>query len=761
MPGEGASTQATPEAESGKENAKLRENFTALHHEQFDKFRDLLEGLKDVCKQNPDEKLQKRQLAYIARIEGKIQQVMDEKLGMRVNRIQEKIDYLEGRIAHLEESYIEVSRKKDQGEAQPSKGDQLVQRPSILEPFLKISEKQPDNLSPRDHPVSSFERAEHEGEIDDVVSSPQTVRRARIDRAVATSTEINDEITQAAEAENDRAPEIASLLQNTLAASVLPKKQSEAMFIRNSISVQRQENGQYKVVIHNNMLKGRINTHAVQVLASRDLFPTVKQSAGQSFSNPMNLEGLEAFAQDFETRLVSMQEKPAMLGGDFVPPPDAKSYKPGMSEDGAKIEDLAKANRHFTITPPLPEDFKTGVYDVFQNGEWSQQESVLHAYEFSNSSALDDIHTIAGKARGSIAIALPLRFRLQKGSLRVTPAVGTTISEDQYGVAHIKFNTNNVVTYSMKFGLDPSYQLENKPTSSEETNLVNLQNLKPDTQTMMTGLPENGSNLEIARDILQHIKSNFYYSRSKAASNHYLANDGKYYLERVDAGISQGDSNPRLADCDVAATYFVALCRKAGVPARLAVGYASSREGNRSILGSINKHGWAEVWNEAEEEWVKFDATPTRQWHSPEDIANQQAPEQDPSLRKGDVDLWSQEYKDLIHEFEQMAPHEGIVGNFTSLGNPQFKRGELSMWYHNSSARTKNTSDGKFYTFVKIDYYRPNTNNMLVFNRSEYASSNVYHTAENLKNTVSLKYRKQSAQEKARDNGYKGVEFRI
>lgn len=66
------------------------------------------------------------------------------------------------------------------------------------------------------------------------------------------------------------------------------------------------------------------------------------------------------------------------------------------------------------------------------------------------------------------------------------------------------------------------------------------------------------------------------------------------------------------ADCDVANTYFAALCAKLNIPVRHCVGH--SVRGKDSVgASSINSgtgHGWSEVWDEKENEWIRIDATP-------------------------------------------------------------------------------------------------------------------------------------------------------
>jgi len=66
------------------------------------------------------------------------------------------------------------------------------------------------------------------------------------------------------------------------------------------------------------------------------------------------------------------------------------------------------------------------------------------------------------------------------------------------------------------------------------------------------------------------------------------------------------------ADCDVTNTYFAALCAKLNIPVRHCIGHSvkGKDEHGNSIIHSGTGHGWSEVWDEVNKEWVRKDATP-------------------------------------------------------------------------------------------------------------------------------------------------------
>ncbi|PIQ76750.1 hypothetical protein COU78_04120 [Candidatus Peregrinibacteria bacterium CG10_big_fil_rev_8_21_14_0_10_49_24] len=545
--------------------------------------------------------------------------------------------------------------------------------------------------------------------------------------------------------------QLESLLKLFLQRAIRNGKENERALVRNAIFIDRLQDGRCTVHVDRSLITGRVVLKAEQVLNDALLFPNLNAASNMRTSTAMTVEELEAFVSNLEVRL-GQQEAPPVLGGDFEPPEEAPSYMPNMTNKGRKIENLRDAARFYTITPPLEGDYKTAAYGQFRDGKWTREEPTYTPYAFTAPDNLRDIHTISGKAKGSVAVPLPIGYRLQTGSLRTTPSTPVRISEDQHGIAHLQFDSESAVTYSVDFGQDPEYKLTREPTPEEQGDMVNANALGTDTQGEVARVRsmENVSNTQKAREFLHYIKDNFYYSTDDKVSEYILAEGGKNYVERVDS------HDPRMADCDVANTYFVALCREAGIPARLSVGYSADTDGERSILGPVNGHGWAEVWDGSQ--WVKFDATPDKTLDTG-NAPNPKAPEKDPALLAGDVDLGSSEYEDLIRLFEQMNQKEGVVGNFDSVSQPQMERGELSMWYHNSKVRVRN--GGKFFTVAKVDTYKDDGSGNLVYEKSVYFATNVYHTPENLRAGPSLAQAQQSAQKKARSSGYRSVRFTV
>lgn len=68
----------------------------------------------------------------------------------------------------------------------------------------------------------------------------------------------------------------------------------------------------------------------------------------------------------------------------------------------------------------------------------------------------------------------------------------------------------------------------------------------------------------------------------------------------------------RKADCDVANTYFSALCVKLDIPTRHVVGHSVSEDYSGNLITHFGTgHAWTEVWDEIKKEWFLIDATPS------------------------------------------------------------------------------------------------------------------------------------------------------
>lgn len=91
------------------------------------------------------------------------------------------------------------------------------------------------------------------------------------------------------------------------------------------------------------------------------------------------------------------------------------------------------------------------------------------------------------------------------------------------------------------------------------------------------------------------------------------SNESKYnsIYETHENGYFAAIDEHKKADCDVANTYFAALCAQLDVPVRHCVGHSvkGKDKAGASNIHSGTGHAWSEVWDKQENKWTRIDAT--------------------------------------------------------------------------------------------------------------------------------------------------------
>jgi hypothetical protein len=133
---------------------------------------------------------------------------------------------------------------------------------------------------------------------------------------------------------------------------------------------------------------------------------------------------------------------------------------------------------------------------------------------------------------------------------------------------------------------------------SEETNkkLTDIENKKQ-------------GNIKKAYAVASYVRTRIKYLAPKDQ------NEGDYYNNYYNThpnGFAGAVDEIKQADCDVANTYFAALCVKLNIPVRHCIGHSvkGKDEQGTSNINSGTGHGWSEVWDEIKKEWLRIDATP-------------------------------------------------------------------------------------------------------------------------------------------------------
>ncbi|MBI4050866.1 MAG: hypothetical protein HY396_02735 [Candidatus Doudnabacteria bacterium] len=151
-----------------------------------------------------------------------------------------------------------------------------------------------------------------------------------------------------------------------------------------------------------------------------------------------------------------------------------------------------------------------------------------------------------------------------------------------------------------KFKSDPStVRVPEMPSEFTEETVSKLEEIKN----------KKRGHIARARAITSYVRSRIKYlaPKDRAEAEHY-----NHAYNTHPGGFARAVDELKAADCDVANTYFAALCAKLNIPVRHAVGHSvkgRNKEGASSIHSGTG-HGWSEVWDEVRKEWMRMDTTP-------------------------------------------------------------------------------------------------------------------------------------------------------
>lgn len=115
-------------------------------------------------------------------------------------------------------------------------------------------------------------------------------------------------------------------------------------------------------------------------------------------------------------------------------------------------------------------------------------------------------------------------------------------------------------------------------------------------------------NIARARAVSTYVKKRILYLAPKDAA------EAEFYNRAYNSspkGFAGAVDELKKADCDVANTYFAALCARFNIPVRHCIGHSVAGKDERGAthINSGTGHGWSEVWDETENVWVRMDAT--------------------------------------------------------------------------------------------------------------------------------------------------------
>lgn len=303
-------------------------------------------------------------------------------------------------------------------------------------------------------------------------------------------------------------------------------------------------------------------------------------------------------ALDRRDRKAREQEKPAEPEEpSTTPPPAQDESKPGMDEmERSKEGEMPPAI--WTISPAYGGYFKQQSFDIWDNqaNKWRQDE-----YQYSQvRQIVPDIEDL--KTQKSISANLPAgqwtRLPLPYNYVLSTENLSCEVKIDQNG-DHIVFSQNGgsvrfeVFEGSSKRPMPAPDQIPHFASGFQEETTARLREI----------VASKKGNLAKARAAAGFTMRRLNYSNDSSFNQIYDTHPSGYV-----AAIDEH----RQADCDVANTYFAALCSEMNIPVRHVVGHmvkGKDKEGNSRITSGTG-HAWSEIWDEKESRWTRVDATP-------------------------------------------------------------------------------------------------------------------------------------------------------
>ena len=295
-----------------------------------------------------------------------------------------------------------------------------------------------------------------------------------------------------------------------------------------------------------------------------------------------------------------------------IPPEEKDTYEVPPLQQSPESKEKEPEIILFEITPSgSSRAVKIGKYiqarkSYFnpQTIEWSTQKQIT---EYKEKIEGTERQTIRGRLEKTMfALPRPENHAFDIKSLSYTGNKKPLLFRDQNGCFYIQgFGSG-------EFSID--YLQENPPFEgsvpiSEDTKkLFQTGTLSSQTESFLSSL--SCSSTQKAIKIQHYIKNNHFYpgdgndlKKAEALQAQLKHNsNADNYIQNLDAS--------ELLECYSAQNLFIALCRSAGVPARLGTGHElDSAQNGKAEITNKTAHAWSEIWDG--QQWQTIDATPS------------------------------------------------------------------------------------------------------------------------------------------------------
>jgi len=307
--------------------------------------------------------------------------------------------------------------------------------------------------------------------------------------------------------------------------------------------------------------------------------------------------------QELEKELEQYKEQAVPPGSPedpAIPPEDRDEYHTPPPAPGESKEKMQE-RPIFEIDPALGGYYASGrksYYDV-ESKTWSKKKQ-LSPYNISITGK--DRSTISGTLDNGVkSLPLPTGYALDVSSLKAKGA-NVEVRRDKNGCFYLE------VSGTGSFSIDFLTEQNPFPGTTIPEDITPLHRGSFSSKTEATLSKLIGSPIQKAEQVRQYILANHFYpgggDLQKAQALQYKLRSestGDNYLQNIDQS--------EYLECYSANTKFIAMMRKAGIPARLVIGHKveGAKDGKSAITQSTG-HAWSEIWDG--KAWRRFDATP-------------------------------------------------------------------------------------------------------------------------------------------------------
>lgn len=307
--------------------------------------------------------------------------------------------------------------------------------------------------------------------------------------------------------------------------------------------------------------------------------------------------------QELDKELEELKEKSVPPGAPedpAIPPEDKDEYHTPPPTQGESKEKM-QVKPIFEIKPALGGYYASGrksYYDI-ELKTWSKKKQLI---QYSGSLLTGEASTISGALDSGLkSLPIPNGYALDISSLKFK-GTRPEIFRDQNGCFYIE--AKGPGTFSVDFQKETNPFI-NLPITEDVAQLYRG-SLSAKTETAISRFM--GSPIQKAEQARQYVLANHFYPgggdlEAAQALQYKLrsGSTGDNYLQNIDAS--------EYLECYSANTKFIAMMRKAGIPARLVIGHkVEGVKDGKSIITQSTGHAWSEIWDG--KTWRRFDATP-------------------------------------------------------------------------------------------------------------------------------------------------------